>query len=47
MNSQAKSAIGRARKGDVVTIFDINAKIQGNAKYQLKGVSPVAVEVTN
>ncbi|MFK7832319.1 MAG: gliding motility protein GldM [Winogradskyella sp.] len=47
MNSQAKSAIGRARKGDVVTIFDIQAKITGNAKYRLKGVSPVAVEVTN
>lgn len=47
MNSQAKSAIGRARKGDVVTIFDIQAKIQGNAKYRLKGVSPVAVEITN
>ncbi|WP_179008710.1 type IX secretion system protein PorM/GldM [Winogradskyella forsetii] len=47
MNSQAKSAIGRARSGDVVTIFDIEAKIEGNAKYRLKGVSPVAVEVTN
>ena len=47
MNSQAKSAIKRARKGDVVTIFDIKAKIQGNASYRLKGVSPVAVEVTN
>ncbi|MUU78007.1 type IX secretion system motor protein PorM/GldM [Winogradskyella endarachnes] len=47
MNSQAKSAIKRARKGDVVTIFDIKASIQGNSSYRLKGVSPVAVEVTN
>ncbi|NRD23103.1 gliding motility protein GldM [Winogradskyella litoriviva] len=47
MNSQAKSAIKRARKGDVITIFDIKAKIQGNASYRLKGVSPVAVEITN
>jgi len=47
MNSQAKSAIGRARKGDVVTIFGIQAKIKGNASYRLKGVSPVAIEVTN
>ena len=47
MNSQARSAINRARKGDVVTIFDIEAKITGNAKYRLKGVSPVAIEITN
>jgi gliding motility-associated protein GldM len=47
MNSQAKAAIARARKGDVIAIFDIKAKIAGNAKYQLKGVSPVTVEVTN
>ncbi|WP_178983630.1 type IX secretion system motor protein PorM/GldM [Winogradskyella helgolandensis] len=47
MNSQAKSAIGRARAGDVVTIFNIKAKIQGNNSYQLKGVSPVTIEVSN
>jgi len=47
MNSQAKAAIGRARSGDVVTIFDIKAKIKGNSSYRLKGVNPVAVEVTN
>ena len=47
MNSQAKAAIARARKGDVIAIFDIKAKIEGNSKYQLKGVSPVTIEVTN
>jgi len=47
MNGQAKSAIARARKGDIIQIFDIKAKIQGNAKYQLKGVSPVTIEITN
>lgn len=47
MNSQAKSAISRARAGDVITIFDIEAKIQGNASYKLKGVSPITVEVSN
>ncbi|MBC3845039.1 gliding motility protein GldM [Winogradskyella echinorum] len=47
MNAQAKAAIKRARKGDVIAIFDIKAKIKGNSKYQLKGVSPVTVEVTN
>jgi gliding motility-associated protein GldM len=47
MNSQAKGAISRARKGDVIAIFDIKAKIEGNSSYQLKGVSPVTVEVTD
>lgn len=47
MNAQAKSAIKKARRGDNITIFDIKAKIQGNAKYRLKNVSPVIVEVTS
>jgi gliding motility-associated protein GldM len=47
MNSQAKSAIGRARSGDNITIFGIKAKITDNATYRLKNVSPVIVEVTN
>ena len=47
MNAQAKSAIGRARAGDVVTIFNIKAKIQGNSSYQLKGVSTITIEVSN
>jgi len=47
MNAQAKAAIKRARKGDIIAIFDIKAKISGNSKYQLKGVSPVTVEITN
>ena len=47
MNAQAKAAIKRARKGDIIAIFDIKAKIAGNTKYQLKGVSPVTVEITN
>ncbi len=47
MNAQAQASIKRARKGDNITIFDIKAKITGNAKYRLKNVSPVIVEVTN
>jgi gliding motility-associated protein GldM len=47
MNNQAKASIKRARRGDNITIFDIKAKITGNAKYRLKNVSPVIVEVTN
>ena len=47
MNSQARAAINRARRGDNITIFDIKARIQGNATYRLKNVSPVVVEITN
>lgn len=47
MNAQARSAISKARRGDNITIFDINAKIDGNSKYRLKNVSPVIVEVTS
>jgi len=47
MNGQAKAAIARARKGDMIAIFDIKAKITGNNSYRLKGVSPVTVEITN
>ena len=47
MNAQAKAAIKRARRGDNITIFDIKARIKGNASYKLKNVSPVIVEVTN
>jgi len=47
MNAQAKSAIKKARKGDVIAIFDIKASISGNSSYRLKGVSTVTIEVTN
>jgi gliding motility-associated protein GldM len=47
MNAQAKSAISKARRGDNITIFEIQAKIQGNSKYRLQNVSPVIVEVTS
>jgi len=47
LNSQAKSALRKARRGDGIQIFDIKAQIRGNASYKLKGVSPVFVELTN
>ncbi|MCB0400086.1 MAG: gliding motility protein GldM [Winogradskyella sp.] len=47
MNAQAASAIQKARRGDNITIFDINARIKGNTTYKLKNVSPVIVEVTS
>ncbi|MDC6365615.1 MULTISPECIES: gliding motility protein GldM [Flavobacteriaceae] len=47
LNAQAKSALKRAKRGDAVQIFDINAYITNNRTYKLKKVSPVVVELTN
>ena len=46
-NAQAKKVLAKARRGDVVTIFDIQASIIGNSTYQLKKVIPVSIEITN
>ena len=46
MNARAKQAINKARRGDVVTIFDIKASVIGSS-YKLKKVLPVSVEITN
>ena len=47
LNSQAKNALRKARRGDQIAIFDIKAQIRGNTSYKLKGVSAVIVELTN
>ncbi|MEM9000141.1 MAG: gliding motility protein GldM [Bacteroidota bacterium] len=47
LDSRAKSALKRARRGDAVQIFDIKAYITNNKSYKLKKVSPVVVELTN
>ncbi|MFD2552378.1 gliding motility protein GldM [Bizionia sediminis] len=47
LNSQAKNALRKARRGDQISIFDISAQIKGNSSYKLKGVSPVIVELAN
>jgi gliding motility-associated protein GldM len=47
MDARAKSALQRAKRGDVVQIFDIEAYITNNKSYKLKKVSPVVVEITN
>jgi gliding motility-associated protein GldM len=47
LDSRAKSALRRAKRGDAVQIFDINAYITNNKSYKLKKVSPVVVEITN
>lgn len=47
LDSRAKSALKRAKRGDAVQIFDIRAYITNNKSYKLKKVSPVVVEITN
>ncbi|MDG1171877.1 MAG: GldM family protein, partial [Polaribacter sp.] len=46
-SAQAKKALSKAKRGDVVTIFDINASIIGNSSYKLQKVLPVSIELTN
>ncbi|WP_297761245.1 gliding motility protein GldM [uncultured Muriicola sp.] len=47
LDSRAKSALKRAKRGDAVQVFDIEAYITNNKTYKLKKVSPIVVEITN
>jgi gliding motility-associated protein GldM len=47
LSGQAKSVLNRARRGETVQIFDINASLIGNSTYKLKKISPVCIELTN
>tara|TARA_R110002049_G_scaffold239228_4_gene412317 strand:- start:3015 stop:4586 length:1572 start_codon:yes stop_codon:yes gene_type:complete len=47
LDSRAVSALKRAKRGDMVQIFDIEAYITNNKSYRLKKVSSVLVEITN
>lgn len=47
LNGNAKSALGRAKRGETVQIFDINATLSGNSGYKLKKISPICIELTN
>jgi gliding motility-associated protein GldM len=46
-DSRAQKALMKARRGDVINIFDIKASIIGNSTYRLKGVLPLSVEISN
>ena len=46
-DAAAIRVLNKARRGDVVIIFDIKQKLQGNSGYYLKNASPVNVEITN
>ncbi|AUC86135.1 gliding motility protein GldM [Polaribacter sp. ALD11] len=45
-NASAKKALSKARRGDIITIYDIKAVIKNNS-YKLKKVLPVNIELTN
>jgi gliding motility-associated protein GldM len=46
-NAAAKKILSKARRGDVITIFDIEAVIENNISYKLNKVLPVSIEVSN
>jgi gliding motility-associated protein GldM len=46
-NAAAIRVLNKARRGDVVVIFDLKQKLIGNTGYYLKNASPVNVEITN
>lgn len=46
LNAQAKKALASAKRGDVINIYDIKAKVV-NSSYELKRVLPVNIEIIN
>ncbi len=47
LDAAAKGALRRAKRGETVQIFDINASLAGNSSYKLKKIAPVLIELTN
>ncbi len=47
LNAAAIRALGKAKSGDMVNIFDVKASLGGNSGYFLKKVGPLTVQITN
>ena len=47
LTAAAKKVIEKARRGDIITFFDIEAVVTNSSSYKLKEVLPVSVEITN
>jgi len=47
LNAAAIRALGKAKKGDVINIFDVKASLSGNSGYYLKKVAPLSIQITN
>jgi gliding motility-associated protein GldM len=45
MNANAVKAIAKAKRGDVVTIFDIKSSLVGNSTYKIKNAAAVSIEI--
>ena len=46
LNAAAKRALSKAKRGDIINIYDIKANVV-NSSYKLKRVLPVSIELTN
>jgi len=47
LDDRAKAALKRARRGDLIQIFDIAVENPNNKNYRFKNVTAVIVELTN
>lgn len=45
MNAQARKAIAKAKRGDIIGIFDIKSSLSGNSGYKIKDASAVSIEI--
>jgi len=45
MDAQAQKAIAKAKRGDVVIIFDIKSSLAGNSSYKIKDAGAVSIEI--
>jgi gliding motility-associated protein GldM len=45
-STRAKQALNKARRNDVITIYDIKASVSGS-NYKIRKVLPVSIEITN
>ena len=46
-DARAQKALMKAKRGDVVSVFDIKASIVGNSSYRLKAVLPLSIVISN
>ena len=46
LSARAKQALGKARRNDVITIYDIKASVSGS-NYKIRKVLPVNIEISN
>ena len=46
LSARAKQALAKARRNDLITIYDIKASVSGS-NYKIKKVLPVSIEITN